>query len=240
MSFGNTKTPRLSDINLKKARYQLPMKLNETGHRLAYYFTPELLEKFKQLYPRTPNKRMMELFGVSFSSLVRLRKIVGVEKDIKFIRRKVARETKKKLKANGYYDSLRGKAPSLAAREASRKRIAEGFHPLKILKEKHPRKYKKMIEERRQKRIELEAHERKRVNLGIHQLTRLHRPQFVYTRRETNYRYLMKQKGYILGSFYESDGERYTIYYDEETERNERYEAKAAKYHFTIKPLPEE
>ena len=56
-----------------------------------------------------------------------------------------------------------------------------------------------------------------------------------YTRTQIWRRSNAKKRGYILGDASESSGERYTIYYDEATDRSERFEMTLDKDGFTVK-----
>lgn len=76
---------------------------------------------------------MMTWFGIGFPTLQRFKRELGLEKDMKAIRKQQAKDAKKICERNGYYDSLRGKAPSEACLEAIRKRHAAGFCPIKQL-----------------------------------------------------------------------------------------------------------
>lgn len=235
MSWKDTKTPVKSELT-GKARYQLPMR---KGKRNAdeYYFTPELEERFRKLYPTTPNRDMMRMFGICFSTLQRFKRIMSLEKNMKIIRHKQAQATKKTCEENGYYDSLRGKAPSPQCLEGFQRKLASGWHSWRNLKEKNPRRFKKLIEERRKRRIELERKERFRIKVGLEQHTKLHRPAIIFDRRQTCYRCNMKRHGYILGDMADNSGERYTIFYDELTERHPKAEANAGTYGFRIVSL---
>lgn len=235
MSFRNTKTPVKPT---QKAKWQLPMRPSaKQPHLMEYYFTPELEEKFRKLFPVHSNRRLMTWFGISFAILQRFKRELGLEKDMTAIRKELARDVKKICEKNGYYDSIRGKAPSQAALDATAKLRAEGFHPLRRLKEINPRKYKRLIKKRTEARRALERNERRRVDIGLTQQTNLHRPQFPYTRSQCYRRNEALNKGYILGDKREMYGERYTIYYDDETNRSKRFERGLELDGFTVKRL---
>lgn len=87
----------------------------------------------------------MQWFGISFSTLQRFKRELGLEKDMRAIRKQQAKDAKKICEKNGYYDSIRGKAPSEACLEATRRLRASGFHPVKQLKDDNPRKYKRVL-----------------------------------------------------------------------------------------------
>lgn len=231
MSFKNTKSPLKPTA---KAKWQIPQRPHPNAGVMEYYLEGELKERFCRLFPKNSNRRMMEWFGIGFSSLQRLKRELGLTKDMKAIKRQQAEDIKRTCEENGYYDSLRGKAPSEACLAASMKMRAEGFHPLKHLKQHDPKRYRKLMKARREKRRALEEQEAKRVRWGLPQRTRLHRPQIPYTSIQSSRRRNALKRGYILGSMDEFSGERYSIFYDDKTERNERFEQNSIKAGFTI------
>ena len=70
----------------KLAKYQLP-RVNPNNSKSAYYFTPELEKKFRKLYPITSNIMLMSLFGVSSYTISRLAERLGLEKNMRVIRK---------------------------------------------------------------------------------------------------------------------------------------------------------
>ena len=88
MAFPNTHTPTRAEIT-GKARYQCPM--HKVHGADAYYLTPEMEKHFRRLYPVTMNRDMMRLFGISFSTVQRFKRSLGLEKKMKTIRRKHAK-----------------------------------------------------------------------------------------------------------------------------------------------------
>ena len=144
MSFRNTKTPTKAEI-VGKARYQCPM--HKVRNADAYYLTPELEQHFRRLYPVTMNRDMMRLFGISFSTMQRFKRELGLQKKMKTIRHKQAQLAKRIWEENGYNDSLRGHAPSEAAMEATRKLRATGWHPMQVVR-KNKRRYQRLMAQR--------------------------------------------------------------------------------------------
>lgn len=235
MPFRNTKTP-LKPTG--KAKWQIPQRRQQRTGVMEYYLEGELLDKFVRYFPRNSNRRLMTWFGIGFSTLQRFKRELVLQKDMNAVRRQQAADTKKLCEENGYYDSLRGRAPSEAAIEATKKMWAEGFHPMKALKAKNPRKYRRTIERKRQQRLELEESERHRVKWGMDQSTRLHRPLDKFTRRQLRMRNYAKRRGYILGDMREWSGERLIMFYNTATIRGERFERSAGKEGFRFRPLP--
>lgn len=108
MSFRNTKTPNKPTT---PAKWQIPTRPKYKAGKDEYYLEGELKERFCKLFPKNSNRRMMTWFGIGFSTLQRFKRELGLEKDMKAIRKQQAKDAKKICERNGYYDSLRGKAP---------------------------------------------------------------------------------------------------------------------------------
>ena len=236
MSFRNTKTPTRAEI-VGKARYQVPTRLVR-GVK-AYYLTPEIEAQFVRLYPTTMNRDMMRLFGISFSTMQRFKRELGLQKKMRTIRHKQAQWAKRICEENGYYDSMRGKAPSEACQEATRQLRASGFHPMKVLKKKNPRKYRRILEQRSEKRKELMRKERIRVDWGLGQQTNLHIPYDPYGKRRTSFKSTCKRVGYIPGNAHKPS-ERWIIYYTDQTKRGELREKHGIALGFKFEPLKQQ
>lgn len=237
MSFNNTKTPTMGSSG-RKQRYVVPMRRNKYG-AMEYYFTPELEAEFRRLYPITLNPILMDWFGISFSTMQRFKRELGLAKNRKIILKKHAAQVKKICQKNGYYDSLKGKAPSPQCLAAYERKKAEGFSSIRSLKENNPRKYRAYIERKRAARVEVWRREHRRVELGLSQKTGLLCPQFPFTRRQVCHRSNALKRGYILGDKRENMGERYTIFYDRNTERSALFERNLEADGFYVKALPE-
>ena len=168
MSFNNTKTPNKPTT---PAKWQIPTRPKYKAGKDEYYLEGELKERFCKLFPKNSNRRMMTWFGIGFSTLQRFKRELGLEKDMKAIRKQQAKDTKKICERSGYYDSLRGKAPSEACIEAIRRRHAAGFCPVKQLKANNPRKYKRMLRKKSEQCKELWHKERRRAFYGLERKT---------------------------------------------------------------------
>lgn len=228
MSFRNTKTP-LKPTG--KAKYQIPMMATpESNGVKAYVLEGELKEKFIKLFPKNSNRRMMEWFGISFATLRRLKAELGLKKDMKAIRHQLAMDVKKICEKNGYYDSLRGKPLSEACQEGLRRLRESGFHPMKALKEKHPRRYKNVIRRRAEDRKELIRKERLREEYGLKRKTKLHLPPRPIDGSSASFKNMMIRKR----NYFAVPGHTWWIAYDSETDRSERSEATARKHGFEI------
>ena len=232
MSFRNTKTPTKAEIK-GKPRYQVPTRL---VHGLtAFYLTPELEAHFVRLYPTTMNRDMMRLFGISFSTLQRFKRELGLQKKMKTIRHKQAQLAKRICEENGYYESMRGKAPCEAAMEATRQLRASGWHPMQVVR-KNKRRYQRLMQKRSEKRKEAMRRDRMRINWGIEPEHNFVLPYDPYGRKRMTYRNTCKQVGYIPGNA-RIQAERWTIYYDENTKRGAIRERHGIELGFKFEPL---
>lgn len=224
MSFNNTKTPNKPTT---AAKWQVPMRPNPKSGMKEYYLEGELKERFCKLFPKNSNRRMMTWFGISFSTLQRFRRELGLQKNMHAIRKQLAKDIKKTCEKNGYYDSLRGKAPSEACMEASRQLRAAGFHPIKQLKANNPRKYKRLMRKKSEQRKELWRKEQLRAFYGLERQTNLRIPTNPMSRRATAHKYAMIK---CCNYFADPLGDPHIICYDSETQRSARREATAAKH----------
>ena len=209
-------------------------KGNKGIHRVkAFVLTDEQEAWLCRWYPEVENGVLMQASGLTHSSLHRFARelhLTKSEKGFKAIKRRQAAHVKKLCEANGYYDSMRGKRPSDAAMEATKKRwqeVREGKreHPIKAIKRKNPRRYKKMMLKRSEERKETIRKERRRDLYGLERKTKLRLPMNKYTKRQVSHRYNALKRGYyVMLDCSEGSGERYNIYYNEETKRSQYFE----------------
>ena len=228
MSFRNTKTPNKPTT---AAKWQVPMRPNPTSGVKEYYLEGELKERFCKLFPKNSNRRMMTWFGIGFSTLQRFKREFGLEKDMKSIIRQQAKDTKRICERNGYYASIRGKAPSEACMEAARQLRAAGFHPIKQLKANNPRKYNRLMQKKSEQRKELWRKERMRMVYGLERRTKLRLPLNSLTHAASACKYMMIRE---CNYFADPDGDSHIICYDSQTRRSEKREATAIRHGFTI------
>ena len=224
MSFRNTKTPNKPTT---PAKWQIPTRPKYRAGKDEYYLEGELKERFCKLFPKNSNRRMMTWFGIGFSTLQRFKRELGLKKDMKAIRKQQAKDTKRICERNGYYASLRGKSPSEACVEARHRLRASGFNPMKQLKANNPRKYKRMLRKKSEKRKELYRKERLRAFYGLERKTRLRIPLIPLSYKASAQKHAMiRQCNYFADPL----GDPHVICYDSETRRSARREATAAKH----------
>ena len=229
MSFNNTRVFR-KPVGITP-RYPVKMVPNKYGC-LTHVLEGETQRMFRKLWPIHSNRRIAEWFGLSFSTIQRLAKREGLEKNMKAIRKELSRDVKKICEANGYYASLRGKRPSEACLEASRRKRAEGYHPCKRMKELSPRRYAKFIAERGAHIHELREKEKKRLRWGLEQKTKLNVAVEPLPHRAAGQKHLMiKHNNYFAVSGHSS-----WVCYDNETRRSARREATAIRHGLQVRP----
>ena len=224
MSFNNTKTPNKPTT---PAKWQVPMRPNPTSGMKEHYLEGALKERFCKLFPKNSNRRMMAWFGISFSTLQRFKREFGLEKDMKSIIRQQAKDTKRICERNGYYASIRGKAPSDACMEAARRLRAAGFHPMKQLKANNPRKYKRLMRKKSEQRKELWRKEQLRAFYGLERKTNLRIPSSPLSHGASSHKHAMIK---CCNYFPDPDGDPRIVCYDSDTQRSARREATAAKH----------
>lgn len=235
MSFGNTKTPTLREIKSNKTNYKPKYEVKRTGKYSAVVLTAEQEADLCKRYPTTPIRQLMTEYQLGFSWLHKFSREHGLTKDMKVIRKKLARHIVRVCEENGYYDSIRGIPPSPQCQEAAKRKRAEGFHPVKRLKEINPRKYKQYIKKKTEQWKEIRDTDKRKRAYGLDPTTRFHIPTYVFDWRQKNYRYYARKRGYIMGDMHEEKGERYTFYYTPETRRGKRFEENCNKAGFTIR-----
>lgn len=204
----------------------------------------EQLAWLADVYPATENERIAKAMGISKETVrVQARKI-GLEKSeagMKAIRKRQQRQAAKTNEANGCYDRKRGHPPSQATLNGTRQRwreINSGLreHPMVTFRKRHPKKYKEVMERKRQDRINLIQKEKRRIIYGLERKTTLSvvvmKP---YTRRQLRRRCDALKRGYLLDEdCREGQPGRYVIYYDDETNRSERFERNCIADGFTF------
>ena len=222
-------------------------KLGKAGcqHVKACVLTDEQRAWFCKWFPEEENSLLMKASGMTHSTLHRFARELGLTKSpkgIKRIRKRQAAHIKRVCERNGYYDSMRGRQPSEACLKATVQMwqdIREGKreHPLSIMKRENPRKYRKWMENRSKERKETIRKEMRRVLYGMERKTRLKCIVMCkYTRRQVFHRYNALKRGYIImEDCSEQGGERYNIYYDNETQRSSIFEKNLLKDGFHLK-----
>lgn len=223
MSFVNTHTPTKPSC---KARWQVPQRRHPQAGVMEYYMEGEIKDKFCELFPKHSNIRIMKWFGISFSTLQRFKRDLGLSKDMKAIHKEHGMDVKKKLEKNGYYDSIRGKAPSQAAIEATKKSRAESPHPWVKLRETNPRKYKIAMKKKCDKWMENREKDKRRVLFGLEQKTRFRHTFTPLSHQAISHKWAMIRHC----NYFSVDDHPSWVCYDRETKRSQRREETAKRH----------
>lgn len=200
----------------------------------AYVLTDEQKAWLCKWFPEIENSRLAEACCMSQSALHRFARELGLtksEKGLRGIKKRQAAHIKRMCERNGYYDSLRGRQPSEACRKATAQmwqdiRDGKREHPARIMKRKNPRKYRQWMQRKSEERKETIRKETRRMIYGLQRQTHLKCVVLnKYTRRQISHRYFALKRGYILmADCSEQGGERYNIYYDDQTQRTPIFE----------------
>ena len=200
----------------------------------SWTLTAEQEAWMRKWFPEEENSRLMEVSGMRASTLHMFARKYGLtksEKGILRIRKRQAASIKRKLEKNGYYASMRGRKPSEACVEAVRNmwqevRDGKRVHPIHAMKHENPKRYQQYMQRKSEVRKEAIRKEQMRVMYGLERKTNLiNIVMRTYTRRQTSHRYNALRRGYfVMSDCSEQGGERYNIYYDEQTTRSEKFE----------------
>ena len=217
------------------------------GTTMKWVLTPEQREWLCKWFPEVENSRLMTASGMSHSTLHRFARefhLTKSERGLRGIKKRQAAHIKRVCEKNGYYASLRGHPLSEACMQGTARmwqEIREGKreHPTRILKRTNPRKYRKWMQRKSEERRETIRKELLRVKYGLERKTRLKAVVMCkYTRRQTSHRYNALRRGYIvMEDCSESGGERYNIYYDDQTHRSEKFEKNLISDGFNVRQL---
>lgn len=206
--------------------------------------TDEQLEWVREYFPKLENHKVAKAMGISESTLHRIAREYGLTKSeagLKAIHRRQGKKVRRKLEANGYYASLKGRKPAPEAYEGFRRYVKspDYVHPLTRMKKEHPKRYKELMKEKAERRRADIADERKRIRLGLRRKTGIHLPPDNYTPSQLNKRYNALRRGYIIPDRTDL-ANRWCVWYDDDTERAEKFEKNLAKVGFKVLPLPDD
>ena len=195
----------------------------------------------REVFPGAENRRVAKAMGVSESTMHRIAREYGLKKSeegMRGIKRRQARAIRRKCESNGYYDSLRGRGPSEATIEGYRRYVKSDTYrnPYTVMREEHPRKYRQICKRKSEDRKRVIEEERKRIRLGLRRKTRLHLPVNNYSTRECSRRYYALNHGYIVADRTDMEHRR-VIWYDDDTDRRERFEQTAVDDGWSVEPL---
>lgn len=223
MSFPNTRSPLKKDCDKRKQKWVLPLRKTPSGMK-KLCLEGEAREQFIKLFPKYPNRTIMEWFGISQATVHQFRDELGLQKDMKTIRKKMGRQVARALEKKGLYASRRGKPMPEACIEALRKRRKE-YEPWIVLKERNPRKYKKSLKKRSASWRATYEMEIKRLRWGLPQKTKFNVTLCPLSHKAISQKYSMIRRN----NYFSVPEHPSWVCYDEQTKRSARSEATAAK-----------
>lgn len=213
-------------------------------HRVTtIVLTAEQEDWLRAYFPMIENKRLMKLSGLSDGALHRFARELGLKKSeegMHAIKKRQAAHIKRLCEKNGYYESMRGRpAPEeiLKANIKMWQEIKEGKreHPIAVMKREHPRKYRSWLKRKSEERKELARKERLRMKYGMSRKTKIKILSNPYTKTQAMHRCNALRRGYFYAEdCSEGGGYRYDIYYDDNTQRSERFEKNLVEDGFKV------
>ncbi len=218
----------------------------QRGRNGKMFFTDEQTAWFIKWYPVTENYRIAKAMGgISITKVRKFARSLNLEKSKEGLAAICKRQGKKMARTferRGLYDAKRGKPCSKETMAGCMKRwekIKAGLEksPLEMFRESNPDKYSDFLRRKSAERKEMFRKERLRMVYGLQRKTKLKAVALCpYTRSQLHHRYNAIRRGYLLDvDCSEGTEGRYVIYYDDETERSERFERNCIKDGFSIK-----
>ena len=199
---------------------------------------------FAKWFPVTENKRLAKAMGVCISTIQKFASELDIRKSEAGMRAIKRRQTAAMLKANirnGCYDRKRGHPISEATMAGNRRRWEEQRLGIREdsaakMKRENPKKYAEWMRKKSEERKELIRKEKMRVVYGLERQTTLKAVVLKpYTRSQIHHRHMALEYGYLLDEdCREGTTGRYTIYYDDQTHRSERFEKNCIANGFTF------
>ncbi len=212
-------------------KFPLPLH-RKNGHLIE--LDDAQLEWLKRYFPVIENKRVAKAMGISGDTLKRLCKDYGISKSeegLAAIRRRQHARAAKTNHRNGCYDRKRGHAPSEATLEGVRKywddvRSGHRDSGISRVRREEPDKYAEWMENKRAERKELVRKEILRMKYGLGRKTNLKQVVMCpFKQSQRHHRYNALKRGYLLDvDCSEGTSGRYTIYWDDQTQRSEAFE----------------
>ena len=208
--------------------------------RKHYKMNAEQLAWLKKWYARRPVTDLSASSGVSSHSLLRIIREQGFRRtpaqETK-VRSLAGRRTASTSRKRGLYDN---RIPSAACRAGQARYYADvragkresGW--AKICREQ-PKRAEALRRQRRETMTEAWRRAKRNHLYGIRDNYKLHAVAVPYTKRQSNLKWEAANAGYwCVEDLSDEGGYRYNIYWDDDTERNERLERNLLNHGFTV------
>lgn len=214
-----------------------PEPMPQPVKRGRYYrveLSAEQEQWLMEWWPQLTGRELVRLTGLSLLTIQRIAHGLLLEKSPVYHRR-----IRTIQRANGRKLGRRSRGPTPASRAALSRyweQVGRGKRksPQQLWRERDPAGYRRGHREGGRKNHELYERERRRKLYGLRQESRLRVVTRPYTPAEVRRRYRALQKGYwMYGDSSEEGGERWNIYWDDDTRRSAVFErhSEAAGFH---------
>lgn len=210
------------------------MRVSNGNHGAPSYVLDDAQKSWLcKWFPLVENSVIMKKSGMSVWCVRRFAEELCLKKSdagMRGINKRRAKKAARTCERNGFYDSKRGCGMPAAMRAGLMRRVRDVREgrcesSLAILKRKDPKRYARMLEQKREKMRSLIANENKRLFYGLKLKSGLHIVQCKYSKRQIMHRCNARRRGYLLmDDMSDAGGERYNIYYDSDTNRSDIFE----------------
>lgn len=232
----------LMDYVAKPRGWKKDRKATQIGNRGGRSLTEKETQWIIRHYKHTKNDDIMAKFGIGESTLHRLARKHGLRKSRQQMKKTQLAATDAAYEAcrryGIYEETARRMREKMLAMSARGEHIPGSFvSGVTNLMRLGPKRNRERIEKAAQTRKETIRKEMRRVLYGLERKTKLRCIVLCkYTRRQTSHRYNALKRGYIImEDCSEQSGERYNIYYDDQTERAPIFENNLKKDGFCLK-----
>lgn len=197
----------------------------------------------RKYFPTVSSAILRDMMGATLTTFYRIVKDAGLKKPDEVKKQmwsKASYKGQETKRRNGYYASMRGKAPSpqcIASIKRYWQRVREGkeLHFLTAMKQNDPQEYESYCKRIGKNRHRLIQSEHFRMLSGLKRQTKLHLSLVHYTKRQVAHRSNALKRGYwFYEDCSENGGERFNIYFDNDTVRSLRFEANLRKDGFNV------
>lgn len=189
-------------------------------------------EWMERYYPEHSNRELASVAGMTLSYLSDVAMALGVRKTEECMKRIRGRHT--------VTEANRERMRQMARAYWQEIRDGKRLSPIRLLQAKNPEGYERWKQQVGQRTKSRGETKRFRLRMGLPVSDNIKASLQPYTKTESARRYRALQLGYVLADDYsEQGGYRYTIFYDEDTPRNKRFEENSIKAGFSIRPWDE-
>lgn len=223
---------------------QFPGKLKHGGRNgKKILLSHKQVKWMNDFFPMTENRLIADAMGINVRTVSGVARRYGISKSEEGMRQIRKRQQEAALKTNlenGCYDRKRGRPVSEATcigRAERWRRIKEGEieGPIDKYKREHQSEYQQMLKANGRKLSESYRKEKLRKVYGMDLKTNLRITVKSFTKSQSQRRYRALCRGYLLAEdCSEGSPWRYVIFYNDDTQRAEKFEQNCINDGFTI------